>query len=344
MTLNACELELDLFSQGLRLSADDDLATRVVADDGLEVAIAASPLPKREIYVNVPVVEPFTSRSPFRLGRLANNERVIVDDRDASVYSVRLPLAPPWLVWLTSNDRPMGQVGTLHGAQLHVGVTPLTNVHDVVETCWAAKNESAVTFVELEGGGGAAAAGFMTSCLAAIKRDVGMLVGVHFPADVQRSTCAPLIAAGVDQVSFTAGLSDLDALADCARVLTPGAVSGEVVAGGAPLTTVVKAIDRIAAGGALPIVRIARPTSVILETGLLTSQDLRRVMRHVYRACRRHWLPIGSAPNRESSLVVDPDDAVLLAPRDAGFYCYEAFRLWRELAGAPAWWRRMRAA
>lgn len=344
MALNACELELDLFARGLRLPAEAGLGPRNAADDSLEVAILAAPLPKREIYVNVPIAGPFATRSPFRLAHVANRGHVIVDDRDASIYQVRVPVAPPWLAWLTSQDVPMGQVGTLRGTQLHVAVTPLTNVDDVVETCWAAKNESAVTFVELENGGGAEAARGMPSYLAAIKRDVGMLVGVHVGLDVPRSTCAALIAAGVDQFSFSAGRDGLEALAHCARTLTPGAVSAEVIAGPAPLTSVIEAIDRIAAAGALPTLRIVRPPSLILRTALPTSQDLRRMMRHVYEACRRHWLPIGAGPNRESSLVVDPDDAVLLAPRDAGFYCYEAFRLWRGLSGAPARWKRMRAA
>ena len=74
-----------------------------------------------------------------------------------------------------------------------------------------------------------------------------------------------------------------------------------------------EAIDWVAEAGAFPTVRIVRPASVILEAGIPTPQDLRRLMRHVYLACRRHWLPIGAAPNRESSVVVDPDDAVLLA-------------------------------
>ena len=49
-------------------------------------------------------------------------------------------------------------------------------------------------------------------------------------------------------------------------------------------------------------------------------EDMRRVMAHVYDACRRHWMPIGAAPNIEVSLVVNPDDAALLAERTLGFY------------------------
>ena len=38
-------------------------------------------------------------------------------------------------------------------------------------------------------------------------------------------------------------------------------------------------------------------------------------MRAVYESCRKVRLPIGIAPNIEVSLVVNPDDTALLAPR-----------------------------
>ena len=46
--------------------------------------------------------------------------------------------------------------------------------------------------------------------------------------------------------------------------------------------------------------------------------DMRLVMAAMYDACRRHRIPIGLAPNIEVSLVVNPDDAALLAPTDRG--------------------------
>jgi hypothetical protein len=72
---------------------------------------------------------------------------------------------------------------------------------------------------------------------------------------------------------------------------------------------------------------------------------MRRVMRHVYDACRRHWLPIGAAPNIEVSIVVNPDDAAMLAPHNAGFWTYEAYRRAARVAAAPLfrWRRRPRA-
>jgi hypothetical protein len=253
-------------------------------------------------------------------------------------------MAPGWYSRLTSRDVPMARVGTLRGTHLHIGVTPLTNVDDVVETCWAAKNESGVTFVELDSSlGGPCPSGAIASYVAAIKRDVGMLVGLQLGPDHERGET--LIALGVDHLSFGAAAADLDAIALCARAMPPGAVSGEVVADAATVSAVLGAIDQIAAAGGFPTVRVARPANgADREPRLPTSQDLRRLMLRVYDACRRHWLPIGAAPNGESSLVIDPDDAALLALRDAGFYCYEGFRLWSRLAGAPALWKRMRAA
>jgi hypothetical protein len=71
--------------------------------------------------------------------------------------------------------------------------------------------------------------------------------------------------------------------------------------------------------------------------------DMRRVMAHAYDACRRHWIPIGAAPNIEVSLVVNPDDAALLAERNAAFYCYEAYRKAAKVMARPLFHRRLQA-
>jgi hypothetical protein len=72
--------------------------------------------------------------------------------------------------------------------------------------------------------------------------------------------------------------------------------------------------------------------------------DMRRVMAHVYEACRRNWIPIGAAPNIEVSIVVNPDDTALLAKRNARFYVYEAYRRLARVAARPIFSRKMRAA
>jgi len=69
---------------------------------------------------------------------------------------------------------------------------------------------------------------------------------------------------------------------------------------------------------------------------------MRVVMQAVYEACRRHRLPIGAAPNIEVSIVVNPDETALLAPRSAGFYRYEAWRRFVKVAARPLFWKKMR--
>jgi hypothetical protein len=131
----------------------------------------------------------------------------------------------------------------------------------------------------------------------------------------------------------------------CARRMPPGAVAGEIIAGIEPIETTLEAIDYIASLGAFPTVCIFRPTiGSDMQDWLPPSyNDMRRVMQRVYEACRRHWLPIGAAPNIEVSIVVNPDDAALLANRDLGYYAYETWRRLIKLAAQPMFRRRMRA-
>ena len=74
MTLNACELEIDLFCRGLRIPPAVSLEgargisrTRAGLGSGLEIVIPAKSWLKRDIWMNVPVVEPFAARSPYVL-------------------------------------------------------------------------------------------------------------------------------------------------------------------------------------------------------------------------------------------------------------------------------------
>jgi hypothetical protein len=72
--------------------------------------------------------------------------------------------------------------------------------------------------------------------------------------------------------------------------------------------------------------------------------DMRTVMAAVYDACRRYRIPIGLAPNIQVSLVVNPDDAAMLAPRDASFYRYQLWRRSLRTAARPLFRRRLRPA
>jgi hypothetical protein len=240
-------------------------------------------------------------------------------------------------------------------------------ISDVVETCLAAKEESNVSFVHFNGGfQGTRGIEFTEPYLKAIKEQVGMLVGVQLAPERDFSRYDRLIDLGVDHLSFCVEFWDpkwfkeicpgkekmlgqklfFDAMAHCARRMPRGAVSGEIIAGIEPIEATLAAIDFVADMGAFPTVCVFRPTlgSDMQDWPAPKYEDMRRVMAHVYEACRRNWIPIGAAPNIEVSIVVNPDDAAMLAPRNAGFWTYEAYRRAARVVATPlfAWRRRPR--
>jgi hypothetical protein len=400
--LNACELEIDLFCKGMRVPDDVPLEgargvarTRAGLGSGLEIALPTGSRLKREIWVNVPVVEAFAARSPYVLGGDSSGGYFVADERLADRYPIRIPVAPRWYSQLTSREIPMNRIGVLQGTYLGIYVNPVCafwnyspplncrfcttgqNVgcvetadkalSDVVETCWAARDESGVTFVHLNGGfQGSRGVAFTEPYVKAIKEEVGMLVGVQLTPEKNFDGYDRLIDLGVDHFSFCVELFDpdwfarvcpgkarmlgqrlfMEALEYCAARMPRGAVSGEIIAGIEPIERTLEAIDYITSLGAFPTVCIFRPTigSDMESWAPPSFEDMKLVMRRLYDACRRHWLPIGAAPNIEVSLVVNPDDAALLADRNAAFYCYEAWRKLVKVAARPVFNRKMRTA
>jgi hypothetical protein len=396
MRLNPCELEIDLFCRGLRVPASVSLdgargvrRTRAGLGSGLEVAIPTGSWLKPEIWMNAPVAEPFARASPYVL-RGAPGAYEILDQRSGLSYPIRMPQQPRWYDRLTSRDVPMSRIGALQGTYLGIYINPICEfwaselycrfcttgrnvasaeaasktVEDVVETCWAAKEESGVTFVHLNGGfQGGRALEFAEPFVRAIKEDVGMLVGVQLTPERQLSRYDRLIDLGVDHFSFCVELIDpgwftrvcpgkartlgqklfFDAMEHCAARLPRGAVSGELIAGIEPISRTIEGIERIASIGAFPTVCIFRPTigSGMADWPSPAYEDMRTVLAATYDACRRRRVPIGLAPNIEVSLVVTPDDAAFLAPRTAGFYAYEAWRRLMRCAARPAFQSRL---
>lgn len=399
MPLNACELEIDLFCRGMRVPDDVSLEgarglsrTRAGLGSGLELAIQSSSRLKREVWVNVPVVEAFARSSPYRLTGGGEAAYAVLDERTATRYPVRLPQEPEWYGRQTSRDVPMHRIGVLQGTYLAIYVNPVCafwnanprlncrfcttgrnvgpsealdkSIDDVVETCWAAKQESGVTFVHLNGGfQGEHGIEHIKPYVKAIKEKVGLLVGVQLAPEHNFRRYDELVAAGVDHVSFCVELLDprwfermcpgkarvhgqklyFDAMAYCVGLLPYGAVSGEIIAGLEPVEQTIDAIDRITGLGAFPTVCIFRPTvgSDLENWPAPSYAEMRRVMEHMYAACRRAMLPIGIAPNIEVSLVVNPDDAALLAEPTIGFYGYEAYRRMLRVAARRTFRRRM---
>ena len=238
MALNACELEIDLFCRGMRIPADVSLEgargisrTRAGLGSGLEITIPTGTWLKPEVWVNVPVVEAFAQQSPYVLSGSPSAGYVLTNEETRDRYAVRVPQEPAWYTRQTSRDIPMNHVGVLQGTYLGIYVnlvctfwnySPALNcrycttgqnvgenesadkdVSDVVETCWAAKEESGVTFVHLNGGfQGSRGIQFTEPYIRAIKEDVGMLIGVQLAPEKDFSRYDRLIDLGVDHLSF----------------------------------------------------------------------------------------------------------------------------------------------
>lgn len=399
MPLNPCELEIALFCQGLRVPDEVPLdgargisRTRAGLGSGLELVLPTGSWLKPAIWVNAPVVESFVHESPFVL-RHDGGTYAVVDEPGGERYPVRLAPEPSWYGRPTSRGVPMQRIGVMQGTYLGIYVNPVCafwsyrpglqchfcttgvnvgsaesetkNLDDVVETVRAARDESGITFVHLNGGfQGTKGIETALPFIRAIKRDVGLLVGVQLTPERDRSGYDALIDAGVDHLSFCVELMDpewfakicpgkaqmlgqdifFDTMAYCASRMPKGAVSGEIIAGIEPVESTIRAIDRITALGAFPTVCVFRPTigSQMESWPPPAYGDMIRVMKHVYRACRRHWIPIGAAPNIEVSIVVNPDDTPFLAERTPFFYAYEAFRRSVRFAARPLFARRMR--
>lgn len=395
--LNACELEIDLFCRGVRVPDDVPLEgargirrTRAGLGSGLELVVPTGSWLKPAIWMNAPVVEPFVQSSPYWLAHQGGGYRV-VDERDGHGYPVRIPEQPAWYGWETARGTPMSRVGVLQGTYLGIYVNPVCEfwthslncrfcttgqnvggveneaktIQDVVETCRAAKEQSGATFVHLNGGfQGGHALEFVEPYVRAIKKEVGLLVGVQLTPERKLQRYDRLIRLGVDHFSFCVELIDpewfaricpgkarsigqhmfFDLIDYCASRMPRGAVSGELIAGIEPIDRTIEGIEMITRAGAFPTVCVFRPTigSEMEDWSPPGYEDMRRVMLAMYDACRRHRIPIGLAPNIEVSLVVTPDDAALLAPRDRRFYAYETWRRGMRMATRPLFKRRLK--
>jgi hypothetical protein len=398
--LNACELEIDLFCRGLQIPPGLSLQgargisrTRAGLGSGLELILPTDSRLKPRIWMNAPVVEPFAKNSPYVLEGEPSSAYWVRDTRTDDFYPVVLPQEPSWYRRFTSRDVPMSQVGVLQGTYLGIYVNavcafwrakPALNcrfcttgrnvgeaelaeksLDDVIETCWAAKEESGITFVHFNGGyQGRQSVTAIEPFVRAVKKDVGLLVGVQLTPDRDLSVYDRLVDLGVDHLSFCLELLDpqwfadicpgksrafgqdlfFEAMERAARLLPRGAVSGELIAGLEPIANTIAGIERIASAGAFPTVCIFRPTigSDLADWPSPDYDDMRQVMAAMYDACRRHRIPIGIAPNIEVSLVVTPDDAALLASRTAGFYGYELWRRTLRTVARPAFSSRLR--
>jgi biotin synthase-related radical SAM superfamily protein len=400
MPLNACEFEIDLLCRGLRVPESVDLGhargiqrTRAGLGSGLELTIPAPIWLKPAIWVNAPVVERFVQTSPYVLAGSPSDGYTVIDERDGTPYEIGIPTEPVWYARVTSRNVPMNRIAVMQGTYLAIYVNPVCAfwnykpslnckfcttgrnvgeseepdkaIEDVLETAWAAKEESGITFAHLNGGyQGSRGIQFTEPYVRRLKDEVGLLVGVQLTPEKRFEQYDRILGAGIDHISFCIEFLDPKWFADicpgkdrmlgqqsfwkaleyCAARMPKGAVSGEIIAGLEPLESTLKAIEEITSRGAFPTVCIFRPTIGSDMEGWPPPryEDMRVIMEAVYDACRRHRLPIGAAPNIEVSLVVNPDETAMLPPRNLAFYRYEIWRRMVKVVARPLFTMKMR--
>ncbi len=234
MRKNACELKIDLLCRGMRLDGHGrsreavvSARTRAGLGSGVEVVLRGK---RKDFHVNVPVLEPFAARSPYRLV-LRDGRTVLVDDRDGDATPVEVPAPPRWSSQRTSRGTSMNRVAAMQGTYLAVYVGEVCDfwtmdpprrcrfcttglnvgsteeaakdVQDVVETAREAKREHGITFVHLNSGFHRDhRLDFVVPYVRAIKREVGALVGLQLAPVADLSQYDRLIALGVDHFSF----------------------------------------------------------------------------------------------------------------------------------------------
>jgi len=238
--VNPGELAIELFCLGMRLDGDPSgrpiSRTRAGLGSGLELVLPGARPLRRDIWINVAVLEEFAAKSPFRLRR-EESLHFIEDERDKARYSVRLPPEPAWYRQTTARGVEMQRIGVLQGTYLGIYVCKacqfwgpedpsncrfcttgvnvgrqeeaVKDIDDVVETALAAKEQSGVTFVHLNTGyQGGEALKRMAPYVRALKERVGVLVGVQAVPEGPFEEYDRLIELGCDHFSFCVEFHD----------------------------------------------------------------------------------------------------------------------------------------
>ena len=374
---NPALLKLALYCQGLRLSEPARLAlresrgilrTRAGLGSGLELILP------HNLWTNVPVTESFCKASPFELHY--DEGGYTVHHPDSTPIPVTPSPRPGWYDrYCQSTGKLMRHIGTLQGTYLGIFPTrvcdfwtaeesencrycsvglnlgaddaPQKTVEEVLEVVHAAREESAITYVDFNTGHheDESYLDALEPMIAAIKAETGLLVGVQTPPHSDLSRYDRLRDMGVNRVSFCFELYTeqrfkevcpgkdryygleryLKTIDYCASLkgknpLEPWVTNGEVIAGLEPPKATMAAIDRIASAGAIPTVCVFRPLSGTAYAHLdpPKTEEMIPVFRHLYEACMAHDLPIGLAPDIHVSLVLLPEECAWLSPQYTG--------------------------
>ena len=242
--VNPAYLKLDLFCRGMTIddtaSVDEDgraiLRTRAGLGSGLEIVIPP------DLHTNVPLLEPWARKSPYRLHK--EEGRYVVRRDGELVTEVDLPSQPRFYTERTSSGKVMSSIGVLQGTYLGIypgevchfwQTKPRSNCHfcsvglnvgdkdarektveDVLETVRAARDEVGITFVHFNSGyyEGDTYLASIEPFVRAVVEETGLLVGVQCPPHPDLSRYDRLRKLGVNNVSFCFELWDSERFAE----------------------------------------------------------------------------------------------------------------------------------
>jgi len=240
----AGKLKLDLFCRGARVDKNCTLEkdtrpvkrTRGGLGSGLDAILPG------HTWVNIPVEEPFVSKSPYQINKRGNTYSLWRETDE--ICPLILPPKPTWYEETTSSGRKIGEIGVMQGTYFAVYPSDLCgfwqdsprrncrfcsvglclgntessekSIRDVVEAVKAARRHEKITFVHFNTGyhprDGALDA--IMPFIEAVKGETGLLVGVQCPPAEDLSWYDRLKMAGVDHVSFCFELFDPDRFAE----------------------------------------------------------------------------------------------------------------------------------
>lgn len=190
------------------------------------------PSKEKEIWLNAPVFEEFTKKSPYLIFKKDGNYKIL-DENTGIEYPVKLPKTPNWYSKKTKNGITMSQIGVLQGTYLgiylgktckfwtlenpanckfcttglNVGANEVEEkkVDDVVEVAKEAKKENNVTFVHFNSGWQSGEdLDIPIEYVKALKKEVGVFVGLQaIPSKREEfKKYDMLVKAGVNHFSF----------------------------------------------------------------------------------------------------------------------------------------------
>jgi hypothetical protein len=237
-------LKLELFCRGARVdgSCTLDADTRPIKRTRGGLGSGLDAILPEDVWVNIPIVEPFAQSSPYIIRKDAKGYSLWKDDE--LLAPLKLPPRPAWYEQTSSSGKRFGDIGVMQGTYFAVYPSDLCgfwtmqprkncrfcsvglcigkteserkSVQDVVEAVLMARKHERITFVHFNTGfyEDDRALDVVMPYVEAVRKRTGLLVGVQCPPARDLSKYDRLRKAGADHVSFCFELFDSDRFAE----------------------------------------------------------------------------------------------------------------------------------